>query len=454
MACRARFGGANVLRSGRGCPATVQEQPGTVKSIGYYTALAIVVANMIGTGVFTTLGLQATELGTSFALLTLWVLGGAIALCGALSYAELAAALRRSGGEYHFLSRIYHPVLGGMAGWVSMVVGFAAPVALAAMALGRYAASLVPVPPPLTAVIAILAVTGLHAVNVQLGTRFQVVTTALKLVLIAVFCAAGLLAEPVAGFRIGPPGSAAVEVFSSGFALSLIYVSYAYSGWNAATYVASEVYEPQRVLPRALLHGTVLVTLLYVLLNLVFLRTIPMAQLAGTVEVGALSAFQVFGPRAGAIISAMLCLLLISTISAMVLAGPRVVQVMGEDLPALRALSARTRGGAPYRAILLQQALALGFVLTDSFEGVLSYAGFTLNLFTMLTVVGVFVLRHMAPGLPRPYRVWGYPFTPGAFVIVSLVTLGAVVLERPMAAFAGIGTVLAASLLGRARGRP
>lgn len=425
-----------------------------MKSIGYYTALAIVVANMIGTGVFTTLGLQASELGTSFALLTLWVVGGAIALCGALSYAELAAALPRSGGEYHFLTRIYHPALGGMAGWVSMVVGFAAPVALAAMALGRYAATLAPVPPSLTASISILAVTGFHAVKVQLGTRFQVVTTALKLVLIAVFCAAGLLAEPVAGFRIVPPGPAAVEVFSSGFALSLIYVSYAYSGWNAATYVASEVYEPQRVLPRVLLHGTVLVTLLYVLLNLVFLRTIPMAQLAGTVEVGALSAFHVFGPRGGAIMGAMLCLLLISTISAMVLAGPRVVQVMGEDLPALRALSARTRDGAPYRAILLQQALALGFVLTGSFEGVLSYAGFTLNLFTLLTVVGVFVLRRTAPGLPRPYRVWGYPFTPGAFVTISLVTLGAVALERPLAAFAGIGTVLVALLLGRARGRP
>jgi len=193
------------------------------------------------------------------------------------------------------------------------------------------------------------------------------------------------------------------------------------------------------------------VTLIYLLLNLVFLRSIPMPELAGKVEVGALSALHIFGPRGGVLMSAMLCLLLISTISAMVLAGPRVMQVMGEDLPALRPFAERTAGGAPLRAVLLQQVLALLFVLTDSFEGVLSFAGFTLTLFAMLTVAGVFVLRFTAPDLPRPYRVTGYPLTPALFVAVSLVTLGVVIIERPLSALAGLITIAAALAFGLLR---
>ena len=186
---------------------------------------------------------------------------------------------------------------------------------------------------------------------------------------------------------------------------------------------------------------------LYLLLNFVFLRTIPLSQLTGKIEVGALSANYIFGGHGGLLISAMICVLLVSTISAMVMAGPRVLQVAGEDLPRLRPLAKRTRRGAPLRAIMLQQLLAIVFVLTDSFEGVLSYAGFTLNLMALLTVAGVFVLRYTAPDLPRPYRVWGYPFTPAVFVLLNVVILGFVLQARPVAACASLLTVLAGVLL-------
>jgi len=417
--------------------------PGTNRPIGYATATAVVVASMIGTGVFTTLGLQALEIRTGFALLSLWGLGGLIAMAGAVSYGELAAALPRSGGEYHFLGRIYHPMLGVVAGWISITVGFAAPSALAAMALGEYAATFTSLSPLPVAVVTIVVIAVFHAVSVRIGKHFHLVTTALKLVLIGVFCVAGLLLPPVGGTGFASSPAGWQEIFSPAFAVSLIYVSYAYSGWNAATYIASEVRQPQQVLPRALLHGTLLVTVLYLLLNFVFLRTVPVAELAGRLDVGALSAGVIFGPSGGLLASIMICILLVSTISAMVMAGPRVLQVVGEDLPGLRALAARTRGGAPLRALVLQQVLAIGFVVTESFEGVLSYAGFTLNLISLLTVAGVFVLRFNEPDLPRPFRVPGYPLVPAAFVLVNAVVLMFVLQSRPLAAGAGLLTILA-----------
>ena len=409
---------------------------------------AIVIANMVGTGVFTTLGLQAVDTRSAFALLVGWILGGIIALCGALSYAELAAALPRSGGEYNFLRRIYHPILGLAAGWVSVTVGFSAPVALAAMALGRYAATIFPLNPMLTAVVAIVFVSAFHAVAARVGQHFQVITTALKIILITTFCAAGLLTVAATDISLSPSRIAFQEILSPAFAVSLIYISYSFSGWNAATYVASEVDRPQKNIPRALVHGTVFVTALYVLLNFVFLRTVPITELVGRIEIGALSAEAIFGARGGTLISGMLCVLLLSTISAMALAGPRVIKTMGEDFPGLSALSVRTRYGAPLPAVVLQQSIAIAFVLTDSFEGVLSYAGFTLNLFTMLAVIGVIVLRRTEPALSRPYKVWGYPLTPALFIVLSTITLLFVLKERPFAAFGGLATVVGAIVLG------
>ncbi|MEN8174363.1 MAG: amino acid permease [Pseudomonadota bacterium] len=430
--------------------------PEPARTIGYTTATAIVVASMIGTGVFTTLGLQSQELHTGFALLFLWALGGLIAMAGALCYGELAAAMPRSGGEYHFLGRIYHPALGIAAGWISVTIGFAAPSALAAMAFARYMRTFYDVPQVPAAVTIIVIIAAFHAFSVRVGQRFHVVTTAMKLALVVVFCTAGLLVEPVVALSVVPSSPAWREVLSPGFAVSLIYVSYAYSGWNAATYVASEVSNPQRTIPAALLHGTLVVTALYLLVNGVFLRTIPAADLEGSIEVGALAADHIFGDFGGVLVSGMICVLLISTISALTMAGPRVLQVAGEDLSGLQPLAARTRTGAPLRAILLQQLLAIGFVLTDSFEGVLSYAGFTLNLVALLTVAGVFVLRYAEPDLERPYRVWGYPFTPAVFVLLNAIILIFVLQARPIAAGAGLVTVLSGVVLAflHKRSRP
>jgi APA family basic amino acid/polyamine antiporter len=417
--------------------------PGRRRFIGYPTAVTLVIANMIGTGVFTTLGLQAEAVPNGAALLLLWILGGVVALCGALSYAELAAALPRSGGEYHFLSRIYHPVLGQLAGWISVTVGFSAPVALAAMALGRYTGTFLPIEPMVAAVAAVVLVTAVHAFDVKLGGIFQVGATLLKVFVLVLFCVGGLLHGRVPGtLDLLPTRGTLDAVLSAPFALSLIYVSYAYSGWNAAAYVVGEVREPRRVVPRALVHGTVVVTVLYLLLNATFLRTAGLSQLAGTVEVGAVSAANAFGAVGGAVLSLAVSLILVSTISAMVLAGPRVLEVIGEDIPALRFLAKHSRRGAPTRAVLLQQGLALAFVVTDSFEAVLTFAGFILSLFALLTVLGVIRLRHKEPSLRRPFRVPLYPVPPALFAVLSGLSVIVVAWGRPLTVLACLALTL------------
>lgn len=434
-----------------GLAPTAPAEPGVPISppvtAGYPTAVTLVIANMIGTGVFTSLGFQVLGITSGFALLALWIVGGIVALCGALAYAELGAMIPRSGGEYRYLSRAFGPTVGRASGWVSVTVGFAAPIALAAIALGRYAEALSGVPATITAISTIIVITLIHSADVSVGERFQVSSTLVKLLLIVMFCAVGLAVGSTGSASFKFDAQALHEIASPAFAVALIYVSYAFSGWNAATYIASEIERPQQVIPRALLHGTALVTVLYVLLNYVFLRVVPIPVLAGKVEVGALAATRIFGVAGGSIMSGMLCLLLLSTVSAMTFAGPRVVRAMAVDEPALEPLARLNRRGAPRNAIFLQQGIALLFVTTGSFDTVLAYAAFTLNTFTLLTVTAVYVLRRREPDAPRPYRTWGYPVVPMLFIAVSLWTLGFVFVERPLASIAALATAFLAGMI-------
>ncbi|WP_375419158.1 APC family permease [uncultured Hymenobacter sp.] len=412
------------------------------------TGTAIVIANMVGTGVFTSLGFQVLTIQSGFALLMLWGVGGLIALCGAVSYAELAAALPRSGGEYHYLSRIYHPALGFLSGWVSATVGFAAPTALAALALGKYAQSVWPaLNATALSVIVVGVLTLVHGTSSRVGSRLQVVVTALKVAVLVVFIGAGLLAGPAQPLRFAPDAAGWQAVLSPAFAVSLVYVSYAYSGWNAAVYVTGEISDPQRNVSRILLSGTAVVLILYVGLNYVFLRATPLAELKGQLEVGYVAANSLFGPAVGRLMGAVIAALLVSTISSMIFAGPRIVQTMGEDLPALRWLALRSRAGLPVRALALQTGLTLLFILKQDFSAVMVYAGFILNLFTFLTVSGVFVLRWRQPELPRSYRAWGYPFTPLLFLGLSGWTLLFILRDKPTESLYGLATLLGGLLV-------
>lgn len=401
--------------------------------------MLLIIANMIGTGVFTSLGFQLEVLRAGFPLLMLWVVGGVVALCGALAYAELGAALPRSGGEYAILSRGVHPAAGFVGGWVSATIGFAAPTALAAMTFGGYLGALLPgASPRLLALVLVAGLTAAHMASRRSSGTTQVSLTAVKLLLITGFCAAALLFGPTAQpVRFAPaPGDGAL-IAGRDFAVSLIYVNYAYTGWNAATYITGEIDRPQRTLPGILAGGTLVVLACYLALNATFLRAAPMDAMAGQLNVGAIAARALFGDAGARALTLVLSLLLVSTVSAMTLAGPRVLQAMGEDFPPFRALARTTADGIPAGAVLLQSLVAAAFILTGAFERVLVFSGFLLGLVSFATVATLFVLRWREPALTRPYRAWGYPFTPLAYLAVTGWTLVHIVTERPMEAAAG-----------------
>ncbi|HAS39136.1 MAG TPA: amino acid permease [Microscillaceae bacterium] len=467
-----------------------------IRNVSFFTAIAIVVANMVGAGVFTSIGFQAAGFqgalpkGATFApyfpILMLWLVGGIVALCGALSYGELAAMFPRSGGEYNYLSKIYHPAFGFLSGWVSATVGFSAPVALACMALGRYVSSVVPaVDGTVVAIGVLIVITSIHAYDIKAGSVFQRYSTAVKVILIVGFIIGGFFITPTPeNITILPQDNDWTLVFGSAFAINLAFVSFSYSGWNASAYLSNEIVNPKRNVPRSLLMGTLVVTIAYILLNYVFLYTVPVGELAAKqaadfstpLEVGYLSADKIFGEGIGKTMALMIALLLISSISAMVFAGPRVTQVMGEDLPLLGKLAVRNNKGIPVFAILLQSTISLILILTASFNTILFYIAFTLDIFTFSTVLGIFVMRARRGSIKlqiksiksrlesdqlsaaqktaleaelaekegiihTPYKTWGYPITPFIFLVATGWTMYFLLTQRTQGSLIALATV-------------
>ena len=428
----------------------------SVKKFSLWTAIAVVVANMVGTGIFTSLGFQLLDIHSPFVLMMLWVVGGVTALCGALTYAELSARLPRSGGEYNFLSQIWHPGAGFVSGWVSATIGFAAPIALAAMTFGAYLSAVFPeVDQTLSASLLVVALTILHCISRAASGGTQSIMTALKVLLILVFCfMVAIFSEQPQTFSLAPQIGDQTLVLSSAFAVSLIYVNYGYTGWNAATYITNEIEDPQKNLPIILISGTLIVMVLYLLLNYFFLFGAPIEALEGKIEIGVIVAEQALGEVGGSVMGGLLSLMLISTVSAMVLAGPRVLQVIGEDFKIFSFLST-VRQGVPIVAILFQSAIALGFILSSTFESVLVFAGFVMGLNTVFTVAGVFILRFRKIGEEGIYRTWGYPVTPLIYLGLTIWTLTYILINRPEEGLNGlalIGTGLVVYYLSSRKG--
>jgi basic amino acid/polyamine antiporter, APA family len=411
--------------------------------IGFNTAVAIVIANMIGTGVFTSLGYQVIGIQSAFAIIMLWVVGGVIALCGAFTYGEIGSAFPESGGEYNYLSKLYHPALGFLSGWVSVTVGFAAPIAAASVALAKYVTIIYPiVDPTILSCLVILVITIIHSINLKVGGVFQRGFTWVKISCILMFIGFGLFYKPAHSINLTPSLGAWEDIFSGALAASLIYVTYAYSGWNAAAYISGEMRTPRKNLPKVLFMGTFVVMLIYTILNYVFLYTVPIAELKGVLEVGYVSANKIFGMQVGQFMSVVIAVLLVSTISAMILAGPRVMQSMGNDIKGLSFFAKANKNNVPYVAIFFQSAIALALVLTSSFSALITYVSFTLNLFTFLTVFGVFILRRKFKHLKINYRTPFYPVTPILFLVIIFSVIVHIIAEKPIESLAGLVTVL------------
>jgi len=416
-------------------------------AIGLPTCVALVTATMVGTGVYTSLGFQLQDLRSGFSILVLWGLGGLISLCGALSYAELSARIPRSGGEYTYLSEIYHPAIGFMAACVSLLAGFAAPIALSALAFGSYLHAAYPECGERTSgFAAVVLITLLHLRSLGTSSLVQNAATALKFLLVALFL--------FIGFRAAFLKSSAAEVLRPGAGwfqelarpssgIALLFVLYAYSGWNATTYLAGEVRNGRRTVGLSLILGTLAVTLLYIALNAVFLTSAPQGDLRGILNVGSVSAAHLLGSQGGRAMSAIIAVGLLASISAMIWAGPRVTQRVGEDYPALGFLARRSDAGIPVPAMLVQLALVLVLLLAGSFEGVLVLAQIPLLFCLMLGVAGTIILRART-GAPEEnlFHCPLHPLPPLVFLVCSATGIIYSASTRPWTALGGLGIML------------
>lgn len=401
------------------------------RQLGLITATAIVIANMIGTGVFTTSGFLLKDLQSPWRVLAVWLVGGVMAALGATCYGALSRKIPESGGEYIFLSRTLHPAAGYVAGWISLLVGFSAPLAAAAFAFGEYAKPwLQGISPQMAGSVLLLIFAIVHSIDVRGGAWIQNFAVALKVAIIAGFVifAFGKI-NPLP--QNTPPGDFPWALFG----VSLIWVSFSYSGWNAAIYIAGEVKNPEKNLPLSLLLGTGIVTLAYILLNAVFVFSAPIEQLAGKLEIGRIAAASLGGEGWANAVSAIVALVLISSVSSMVMAGPRVYAQMANDgyLPSIF----RQQSGPPRTAIAFQLIIALIMLWAETFDKLLTYIGFTLGLSTAATVLGLIKVKLKEKELKVP----GWPVVPIVFIAAVTAMTCFSILRRPQESLKGFITI-------------
>ena len=405
------------------------------QKIGWKTAAALVISSMIGTGVFTSLGFQVAELQNTWSIVLIWVLGGVFALIGAFTYAELGTNFDESGGDYIFLSKLIHPLVGYVYAWVSLTVGFTAPIAISVMAMKSY---LSPINPSLfnygfgVAVILILA--AIHSVSLGQSGKFHNVSTAVKIGFILILILLGFAYAPVQENAIDLSSTWQDEIWLPGFAVSLLYVTYAYTGWNSAAYIVDEIKDVRRNLPKALIIGTAFVTLLFVLLQVVFLKHASVAQLSGKVEVVFIAFNNLFGTEGGNWVSYFIAIQLIATVSGYLWIGSRVTFAMAKDHSLWLRIAVKNKNGIPVRALWLQAGISILLTLTGTFEQVLLYASFVLQLMGTLTVTSVFWLKGRKGAYKSPFK----PVLQILFVLFSVWILGYMLVERPKESAIGL----------------
>jgi basic amino acid/polyamine antiporter, APA family len=433
-----------------------ENDPSTLpRRIGWFTAACVLVSNVVGTGIFTTTGFMARDLGHPGLILVIWLMGGLIALAGALSYSELGAALPVAGGEYVYLRRAYGPFIGFLSGWTSFAVGFSAAIAAGAMSFAAYMNQLLPLDGErglLSTVIALVllwSITIFHLAGRGAGGLLQRMLTVLNMGAILTLIAAGVIGGNGDWTHLRLSNTQATPTVGLSV-VSLIFALYAYSGWNAAVYLAGEVTEPARAVPRILISGMLFVMLLYLALNAFYFYALPVTDLAQPplLPVASKAATALLGVDAARFVTMLLCLIITGAMSAMVWAGPRVYFAMATDglIPSYFAKTSGTQD-TPITATLLQSIWASVLILSGSFEQLVIYSGTVLTIFSALAVGAVLILRIKEPDLPRPYRTPFYPFVPSFFILMSIVIVWNTVAERPLEAGMGLATVLAGTPL-------
>jgi APA family basic amino acid/polyamine antiporter len=449
-------------------PAT---RPGLLRQIGFFSATALVISNMVGTGIFATTGFMAGDLGSARLILACWGVGALFALAGAVSYSELGINFPSSGGEYVYLTHAYGPEWGFMTGWVSFFAGFSAPIAAAALAFSDYLGYFFPAlkqanatlvigsgaftlrlgAGQMTAAALIAAFTALNCLGVGRAAKVQNVLTATKLIVITGFVILGFAAGTGDWHHFSQPAVRTSTVgLPTQFMISLLWVMVGYSGWNAATYVAEEVRRPERTLPAAIAAGSLIVAVLYLALNMVFIYATPLENLKGVIAVGTLSASNLFGPRVAGVFSALMAISIVSTVNAMVTIGPRVYYAMARNKAFFSgAAKVDPRWHTPVNAILSQGLCAIVMTVTP-FPALVVYIGFSLTLFTVLSVASVFVFRRRRVGWQRLKALeFAWPLIPASYILVGTCMMAYGVIWQPRASLTALATVGAGALVYR-----
>lgn len=400
--------------------------------------MALVIANMVGTGVFTSLGYQLLDVQNTISIIMLWVIGGGLALFGAFSYAQLGTHFSESGGDYIYLSRIFHPLLGYLTSWASLVVGFSAPVAIAAIAMTNYLAPFGIDGNKWIAVGVILLAGLMHSFSIKQSEQFQNTTTVLKVAFVLTLIGIGTyINADETNSAILVTSGWTKEVATPGFAVSLVYVTYAYTGWNAAAYIVGEIKDAKKSLPKALIGGTLFVTVVYVLLQLVLLQHASVDQLAGKVEVASIAFNNMLGPRGGRWISLFIALQLIATISAYIWIGSRVTHAMSKEHSLWKPLRKLSPLGIPVRTIWLHVIISVLLALTGTFEQIVLYTGFILQLMGTLVVASVLFLKKKSTSFQSPF----YPWAQYIFIAFSVWILAYTLYDKPLESLIGIGII-------------
>jgi len=420
------------------------------RKIGIFSATNIVIANMIGAGIFITTGLLMENLGDPKLMLGLWFVGGIIALAGAFCYAEVGATIPKAGGEYVFLSKLFHPMLGFLSGWVSILVGFSAPIAASAIGFSEYLFRAYPgvelisgneldVYKKSASILIIVLFSLVHMRGVRFGTSVQNILTILKIGLLVILIFAGLLWGN-GSFDHFKTTTTSEALNWKTIALSLMWIMFAYSGWNATTYIGSEIKNPKRNLVGSLITGTLIVIILYILINVVFVFAIPVAEMEGVKSIGGLAVRKMFGMHMENIFSVHIAFALLSSISAFIILGPRVYFAMSQDGYFFKFASAiHPKHKVPYWSIILQMTLSIIIILSGTLEQILTYMGFTLGIFPLFVVAGLIKMRMSRTSKSK---LPGYPLTAFLFLFVGIGILTLSFLERPVESSFAIGTLL------------
>jgi basic amino acid/polyamine antiporter, APA family len=424
-----------------------REQPQLLRALGLWETSSIVIGIMIGTAIFIVPAEITREVGTPGAALAVWTVGGVLTLLGALSFAELAAMMPQAGGQYVYLREAYGPLVSFLCGWQFLLASQTAGISALAVAFAVYLNEFIPLTPweqKGAAAASIVVFTIINYLGVKEGGRVQSLLTGIKVAaIVALIVLAYVLVHglPPAGPAIAAPTG---RHFVSAFGVALVSAFWAYEGWNACTFAAGEVKRPERTLPLALIAGTTAVILLYAGLNLVYYHTLNLSEIVHSQAVGAAAAVRMFGATGALVVSLLVIISTLSSLNGSILAAPRVYYAMARDGAFFRwCARVHPRFRTPHLALLLQGAWAVVLVAWGTYEQLFTFVVFAAWIFYALTAFAVIILRRKLPNLPRPYRVWGYPWVPLGFTLASVWFLLNMLAETPRES--GIGTLLVAA---------